>query len=299
MIDPTLTIVVALKDAAANLAELAARFSAAAGGEIQLLFVFAGPPPNDWTCPSGVETINSGRSALIPELWRDGILRARAPRVALTTGHCIPHQDWVASLLAADLRANVGVGGLFELDPRCSAVQKSIYLLRYLAFAPPQHSREVADIAADNAVYRRAEIMANSDLLKDGFWEPSFHRRFAADGLSLCIIPEMKVAYFGRELAADFARQRRAHGCEYGESRARGRPFPQRIIFLLMSPLIPVVILARVTRRACRKSTYLSALPVALPWLLWFVGSWSVGECAGYLNALFRPVRGRPAHDAP
>ncbi len=242
--------------------------------------------------------ITADERALIPELWRDGILRARGTRVALTTGQCIPCQGWVASLLAADLTANVGVGGLIDLDPRCSPVHKSIYLLRYLAFSPPQEARTVADIAADNAIYRRGEIMAYPRLLEKGFWEPSFHRRFAASGLSLRVNPAIRVVYYGRELSSDFARQRLEHGREYGESRSRDRPFPQRIAFLLMSPLIPVIILARVTRRAFRSTTYLLALPVALPWLLWFVGSWSVGEFSGYLKALLRPAEERPAHDA-
>ncbi|MDZ4762164.1 MAG: hypothetical protein SGJ21_13950 [Alphaproteobacteria bacterium] len=290
--DCALTIVVAVKDAAANLADLSTRLGSAASSGNQLLFVFAGPPPDGWTPPPGGETLSSPENTLIPELWRDGILRARGKHVALTSAHCLPSPDWVATLLAADLQKNVGVGGVIELDPRCSPVHKSIYLLRYLAFAPPQRARAVADIAADNAIYRRAEIMAHPQLLAKGFWEPSFHRRFATEGLSLCVAPAIRVGYRGRELAGDFARQRLQHGREYGESRSRALPLLRRVAYLLASPLVPFVILTRVTRRAFRGDIYLRALPVASPWLLWFIASWSIGEIGGYLNAVLRPARG-------
>jgi hypothetical protein len=288
----TLTVVVAVKDASANLEELSARLASAASPEVQLLFMFAGPPPAGWVGPPGSETVSSPASRLIPELWRDGIMHARGKHVALTTAHCIPSPDWVPALLAANLSANVGVGGPIELDPRCSAVHKGIYLLRYLAFAPPQRARVVADIAADNAIYRRAEIMEHPDLLAKGFWEPSFHRRFADKGLSLSIDPAIRVGYRGRELAGAFAHHRLQHGREYGESRSRETPLLQRVGYLLASPLVPFIIATRVTRRAFRSNVYARALPLASPWLLWFIASWSVGEFSGYLNAVLRPGHG-------
>lgn len=287
--DCGLTLIVAVKDASANLDAFVSRLSGAAAPGVELLFLFAGPPPATWTAPPGGQTILSPANRLIPELWRDGILRARGRNIALTTAHCLPSPDWVEALLAADLSRHVGVGGVIALDASCSAAHKAIFLLRYSAYAPPQRAREVTDIAADNAIYRRADIMEHADLLAKGFWEPSFHRRFAAAGRTLCMDPSMKVFYRGREQPGAFAAQRMQHGREYGESRSAELPLLQRIGLLLASPLVPFIIAIRVIRRALRTGAYARALLLASPFLAWFIASWSIGEFSGYLNAIDRP----------
>lgn len=284
-----LTIVVGVKDASANLEELVSRLSTAISSEIEVLLMFAGAPPRGWTPPLGIQVVSCPASSLVPELWRDGIVRARGRHLALTTAHCLPSPDWVHGLLAADLSNHVGVGGLIALDPGCSASHKAIYLLRYSAFAPPQTARNVSDIAADNAIYRRAEIIEHADLLAKGFWEPSFHRRFAANGLSLRLDPSIRVFYRGQERAGAFAAQRMQHGREYGESRSAELPVGQRIGLLLASPLVPFIIATRVIRRTLSNRAYARALPLASPWLVWFIASWSIGEFSGYLNAISGP----------
>lgn len=289
----TLTIVVAVKDATENLREITDRLSATTQPSVQLLFVFAGEPPQAWSAQGVNETLSASADSLVPHLWRDGIRHARGDAVALTTAQCLPAEDWVASLLAADLTQHVGVGGPIDLDQRCSPVHKAIYLLRYIAFALPQRSRTVQDIAADNAVYRRTNIMAHDDLLAQGFWEPSFHRRFAVEGLTLTMNATICVAYRGRETPGAFALQRFQHGREYGSSRSTGQPLWRRLLYLIASPILPFVILTRIVRRASRRALLAQAMLPAAPWLLWFVVSWSLGEARGYLGSIISSARGR------
>lgn len=294
MSTPRLSIVVAVKDATDNLEAIAERV--VASEMVEVIYVFAGDPPQNWPAPSRARTISASAASLIPHLWRDGIEHAEGEAVALLSAHCIPDHNWCAAAFAADLHNYVGVGGTITLSTECHPLHRAIFLLRYLRFAPPQTGGAVDDIAADNAVYRRSSLLDHPDLLSQGFWEPSFHRRFKQAGLSLFLDPHMRVNYRGREKGAAFAAQRFAHGFEYGASRSSQKSLLQRLAFVAASPLAPVAIFARLVLRSSRSATYALSLLIALPWLMWFLAAWSLGEALGYVKALTSPGKDA-AHD--
>ena len=154
--------------------------------------------------------------------------------------------DWVEALLTADLD-NAALGGhdRKRSKSRCKSSERSS-CLRYTAYAPPQVKREVRDLAADNAVYRRSDLLRHQDLLQRGFWEPSFHRRFRAEGICLELDPSLRVVHRNRYSARQFIAQRLAHGREFGLTRARARPVLQRMLLALMAPGIFLVLLGRI-----------------------------------------------------
>lgn len=293
MTAPQLSVVIAVKGAPANLHEVVERLDCDRRPTVQFCFACAGAAPAALPRTANCESIEGPETALVPELWRDGIHRARADRVALVTTQCIPSQDWIDRLLEADLGAHVGVGGAIDLSLSCAAPQRAVYLLRFSSFSSQRAPGVVADIAADNAVYRTAAIKAHGDLLEEGFWEPSFHRRFAREGLSLKFDPALLVTYRGAEQPSDFRRMRFTHGREYGSSRGKAVTGLRRLGFLAASPLLAPLILGRVVARALPRPPHRQALPTALPWLAIFTVAWSLGETRGYLDALFSAGRPR------
>lgn len=286
MTSPLLSIVVAIQGASGNLADFLMRLDCKRHPCVQFCFVSAGPPPAALSRSDNCETIEGPVRALAPELWRDGILRAKADRVALVTTQCVPAPDWVETLLKADLAAYVGVGGAIEIGASCRAAQRAVYLLRFSAFTPQRDAGVVADIAADNAVYRTAAILMHGDLLKAGFWEPSFHRRFAGAGLKLKFDPALLVTYCGRERPLRFMGLRFSHGREYGLSRANNARLVRRLGMVFVSPLVAPLIFSRVIGRAVSNPYLRRNLPSALPWLILFTVAWSLGEARGYIDAL-------------
>lgn len=290
---PGLSVVVAVQHAEANLPAILAGLRPEAHPDIEFLFCHT---PADPRTPALVgeganrRVLCAAAGSLIPALWRDGILAARGSRVATTTAHCIPAPDWVARLEAAGLDgARVALGGVIDNAPESDAMGWAAYLLRYAAFAPSRPAAEdVHEIAADNALYRRAAILGHPDLLALGFWEPSFHARFRAAGLHLDLDPALRVTQHNRYTAAQFARQRRAHGRAFGLARASRLTRPQRLLLTLASPGVPLVLLRRI-RRAAGRAGLGSRFPRALPWLLAFLGAWSAGEAEGYAASLMAP----------
>src|SRR5579862_1290703 len=119
-----------------------------------------------------VTVLEAPAGSLVPHLWRDGILAAKAPRVALSVVHCRPSADWVANLIAADLDTFAGVGGAIANDRTSDARGWAIYMLRYLRYAPPFTPRETTDLPGDNVVYNRSRVMSVKETFAEGFWEP-------------------------------------------------------------------------------------------------------------------------------
>ncbi len=229
--EPKLSIVVAVKDGTSNLPALLGALKER-DGNTEVILCCAGPA----TCNEDVAQLFFPAETLVPALWSEGILRARGSRVALTTAQFVPACDWLERLQAADLRRWVGVGGAIDNDPAASARNWAIFFLRYSAFAPPLPAGETDEIAADNAVYDRAAILEHADLLREGFWEPSFHRRFRNAGKKLALDPDLVVVHHGTVSAQNFARQRYLHGRAYGIERAERAGFTRNLLLLLSSP---------------------------------------------------------------
>lgn len=232
-----------------------------------------------------VRIIPAQSGSRIPLLWRDGILAARADKVALTTAQCVPSKTWVNQLLAYPLNENqVAVGGAIENVKDDTAVGRMIYLLRYVRYTKARQSGEVEDLAADNALYRKADILAHRDLLEIGFWEPSFHERFIAQGKKMWFDNELIVVHTNCYSSRQFINQRYSHGVEFGMARAKMMRFTKRLLMIGLSPLIPVVFTRKIIARARLDKQFTLGLNGDLFWLLVFVLAWSVGETVGYIK---------------
>jgi hypothetical protein len=283
-----LSIVVGVQHAQDNVVEILRALAPALHPEVELLFCHTAADPD---IPALVGTqrqvrvVRGPAGSLIPHLWRDGILAARGERVATTTAHCIPTADWVDRLIAADID-NTAVGGVIENDPNADANSRAVFLLRYAAYAPPETKRYVPELAADNALYRRSDLLRHDDLLRLGFWEPSFHKRFRAEGIRLLLDPTLRVIHRNRYTARQFIAQRFAHGKEFGLSRGRERSLARRLLLIFSAPgIFPVLMYRRVTASR-QKPELRKQLKGAWIWLAIFTLAWAAGETAGYVSSL-------------
>jgi hypothetical protein len=289
-----LSVVVAVQHAQENLPDILRVLRPAAHSDAEFLICYT---PADPGVPSlagvgdNIRLLCCPPGSLIPHLWRDGIRAARGERVATTTANCVPTADWVEKLESADLENVVGIGGSIENEPGSNAKARAIFLLRYASFAPPQVPREVQEVAADNALYRRADLMRHEDLLEDGFWEPSFHARFRAEGLRLAFNPSLRVVHRNRYTAGQFVSQRLAHGREFGLTRALSLPLSKRFVLTLLVAGAPLIMLLRITAAIRNKPDIRQDLPKVSFWLIVFLLSWTLGEANGYVASLRRQGR--------
>lgn len=284
---PKLTVVVAVqaRTSATNDVPVGLFENVPQGVEI-IVCVAGGPDVFELALAKPHRVLYRSPSALVPHLWRDGLIAAGGEKVALTTSQFVPPVSWIPAILNLDLEHWVGVGGpivtSLELDP----VRWAVYGLRYWKFAPPMASADIAEIAADNAVYRRADVLRHGELLRDGFWEPTFHERFRQEGLRLCINTALVNEFRGGEDPSAFCRHRFQHGRTYGRTRGETLNRLRRIAFMIATPLLPFLLFGRVLTSLLRRPGFRKPVIHSLGWLFLFSLAWSVGEGRGYADAL-------------
>ena len=283
-----LSIVVGVQHAQDNVMEILGALAPGLHPQVEVLFCHTATDPGVPALVDAqpqVRVVRGPAGSLIPHLWRDGIIAARGERVATTTAHCVPTADWVDRLIAADID-NTAVGGVIENDANADAKARAVFLLRYAAFAPPETKRYVPELAADNAIYRRSDLLRHEDLLRFGFWEPSFHKRFRAEGIRLLLDPALRVIHRNRYTAREFIAQRFVHGKEFGLSRGREQSLARRLLLIFLAPgIFPVLMYRRVTG-SCQKPELRKQLKGAWVWLAIFTLAWAAGETCGYFTSL-------------
>lgn len=285
---PRISVVVAVQFAQGNLpAILAALGPGLTGGRAEVLVCHAADDPVALPPQDGLRVLTGAAGAPVPDLWRDGILAAGAGTVAILSAHCVPDHDWLDVACGIDMTGLAGIGGRIANDPGADAAGTAIHLLRYHACATARAPRAVHDIAADNALYLRAEILACDDLLPGGFWEPAYHARFRRRGLGLQLHPALTVTHMNRYTPRQFMHQRRLHGRNFGLGRALAAAPVRRWLMLAASPAAFPVFALRLTRSVLRDPALRRDWARAAPWLYLFMANWCWGEMRGYAAAAF------------
>ena len=284
---PALSVVIGVQQASENLPAILRALDMPANPDVEVLLCHAQDDPVDERLAGtpGVRLVSGRAAALIPELWRDGIVAARAGRLAILSAHCIPDPDWLQAARDLDMTRCVAYGGVIRNDPDADATGTAVHLLRYTGVSEIAAPRPTHDIAADNAVYDRAAIMDCADLLPLGFWEPSYHDRFRARGLKLELTPTLQVTHVNRYTVRAFMEQRRLHGRAFGRARAHAAPAAKRWLMLALSPAAFPIHALKLTRRILKTPALKAGFGRAAPRFYLFMASWSRGEMSGYADA--------------
>jgi hypothetical protein len=233
-----------------------------------------------------VQWLDPASDVLIPNLWAKGMAAARGEIVAITIGHFVPASDWIEQIRQAHRRLDsAGIGGAIDPPRGSSTADRATYFLRYSKYIEYEREQRVTDIAGDNASYKRETITAHWESIREGFWEPEFHRLVLAAGQSLSFVPAIRVTQRTSFGIRRFCAQRFNHGKHFGRDRMRGKPLIVRLAAVVAGPLVPVVIMAKIARRIIRKPSYLGPFLTSLPVLSIFVVCWALGETWGYFTA--------------
>lgn len=218
----------------------------------------------------------------IGELRRAALQRATGEFILITEDHCIPARDWLqAHLRAHRATPHAVIGGAVENGARERRVDWAVYLCEYGAFAAQGAARPARHLAASNVSYPRADLLAASALLAHGYWETFLHPYLEAQGMRLVFDPALVVAHRKHYTPGGFWRERFHYARWYAGTRGAQMPVWRRGVYLLLSPLLPLLILARLARRIWPIERLRREFVRSLPYLLWFTLPWTLGECTG------------------
>jgi len=230
-----------------------------------------------------VRFLQASPGTLTPVLWGLGLAAATADLVRTTIAPCIPAPGWREALVAAHAGDTAAVGA--TMDPARSMHWRhwAIYFLRYRNYMPPLARRQVMDVAGDAASYRRDLLSMRAALWSEGFWENVVNADLVRAGETLLLDPDVAVEYRGGESAGRFFRQRYAHGIHFGRGRLAGATPWRRFLHVVLFVLPGAVFLLKITRDVLARGRHRGRFLACLPWLLLFLGAWSLGEWTGSL----------------
>ena len=230
-----------------------------------------------------LKLIRSPESRFIPELWEIGINQSVGEIIAITTAHCVPEKNWIEEILRAHESPQVGIGGAIENDGSAGLIEWAIYFCRYSPYMLPFAAGTAKEIPGDNASYKRWALDRCKHVRRNGFWEPFVHAELLKEGLLLLMTPTIVVYHKKSFSLLGFMKQRFWHGRQFGSARASNLSGIWRVIYILLSPLIPVVFLSRITQQILTKRRHIGKFLLSLPILVLFLLSWATGELSGYL----------------
>lgn len=283
MSEPTVSVVVAAGLPGGGLPDCLAALGEQRAAILEVLVVSCAPAEiredHSW-----MRWVPAASDLLVPQLWSLGIAAAQGEVVALTTEHCEPAIDWVAQVRTAHARTKApAIGGPVD-PPRAGLLAWATYFLRYSAYLNYDREQTVPDLAADNGSYKRAAVQAYPEFVNNGFWEQELHARFRRHGQDLVFVPTLRVRLTRSFGFVPFLWQRLRHGRQFGRARMSGRPVVWRMSAIAGSPLIPLILLAKLGLRVWRSRRDRGRFVASLPVLSTFALAWSVGEASAYIS---------------
>ena len=176
-------------------------------------------------------------------------------------------------------------------------------LIGYGPWLAPIEAGEVSHLPGHNSSYTRDVLLAYGDRLDDLLEaETVLHWDLLAHGHRLFLEPRATLAHTNFALPAIWTRVQLQGGRMFGATRAHAWPWSKRALFVIASPLIPLVRLRRIWPSALRVSRRRSGGSAAqrlprwfllrlLPVLVWGLLMDAVGQMLGYAIGAGRAAR--------
>jgi hypothetical protein len=237
-------------------------------------------------------TGRSGSREHHDELRARGLALACGSVIALIEDHGIPAPDWGACIHAnlsdATLRPPfAAVGGAIE-NGVDRPLNWAVYFCDFLRYRNPLQAGESAFASDANIAYRRAALESIRPVWQEKFYEPAVNEALRSRGEIVALAPDIVLYQHRQGLRFGPAlKERFVWGRSYAAARGEGAP-PRRVLWAAFSPVLPALLLARMTAMAWKKRRTLAPFLKVLPLTSMLLISWALGELAGY-------VTGQPA----
>jgi hypothetical protein len=218
------------------------------------------------------------------ELRARGLAQARGSILALIEDVGIPARDWSVRLLEAHNRPSAAVGGAIEngID---RPLNWAVYFCDFLRYQNPLAEGESAIASDANVSYKRAALESVRPVWREFFHESSVNAALRARGEKVWLAPAVVLNQHRQGLRlASALHERFVWGRSYAATRARLAGRGRRVFWAVFAPLLPILILGRMSAMAWKKRRTFGAFIKALPLTKLLIVSWSWGEFVGYLT---------------
>lgn len=227
-----------------------------------------------------VRVLPAAPDTSIPSLRAMACAAARADSIAIIEDHISVPPDWASALLAARARGDRVAGGLVVNGATSTLRDRVAFLCEYSAALQKHRAGPSAWLMGNNTVYAR-ELLADHIAEIAQHWEDHLHASLRASGVELMLHPDIIVRHMMRFTMSEYVVQRFLYSRSFAGMRTAGRPFPARAARAAACIALPVVLLARIARRAWPDPEHRRTFIRGLPMLTIFVSAWAIGEMVG------------------
>jgi len=162
-------------------------------------------------------------------------------------------------------------------------VDWAAFFCEYVKFMPPVPRGVVAEIAGNNSVYDRGVLERLGPEALEEVWESFLHDRMRALGVPFHSDPDLVVVHKKRFGYLYFLSQRYHYSRSFAGMRMKGSPWWKRLAYASATPLLPGLLMGRMTATVARKRRHGARFLQATPAIATFLISWAWGEAVGAL----------------
>jgi hypothetical protein len=227
----------------------------------------------------------AGQHELFDRRRAAGLAAASGDVVAILEDRGVPDADWAATVVQLHgMLPHRVIGGAVE-NGRDRLLNWAVYLCDFGRYQLPFEAGPREYVTDVNVSYKREALARTAALWRERYHEPIVHGALVRAGDTLFLSPAPVVRQMrdhvtlGRLLA-----ERLAWGRLFAATRVRDSTARRRILLAALSPVLPLVLLARAARNQIARKQPIPRLLALSPALLLLLVAWSAGEAVGYLT---------------
>lgn len=213
-----------------------------------------------------------------------GLNFARGEIVALLQDYGAPDPNWCDQVLEAHRLPYGIIGGAVEHEGE-GALNWAVYFLDFGRYQLPLPEGPTDYLTDVNVSYKRAALESVRELWEDRYKEVTVNWALARKGMVLWQRPQMVVGQNRGKLSfRDLVSERFSWGRLFGCIRTREISPLARLLYIALSPGIPLILLARTASKVFSTRRNRGRFLLSLPQLAAMTLFWCLGEFVGYLT---------------
>jgi hypothetical protein len=200
--------------------------------------------------------------------------------------HALPDRHWCANVIAAHRKDFAAIGGAIE-NGVDRPLNWAVYYCDFGRYQNPLVPGESSYASDANVTYKRQSLESVRPTWENSFREVVVNAALRAKGEKVALQPDVIVYQNRHGLRLGHAVQERfVWGRSYAATRRVMLSRTQRILYAALSPLLPAILLLRMTKTAWERRRHFRAYVQALPLIALLVTVWSLGEGVGYVRGV-------------
>ena len=213
-----------------------------------------------------------------------GLNVARGEILALLQDYGAPDPDWCDQLIEAHRLPYDVIGGAVEHEGK-GVLNWAVFFLDFGRHQLPLPEGPAVYLTDVNVSYKRAALESVRHLWAERYKEVTINWALARKGFVLWQRPQLVVRQDRGKLSfRHLISERFSWGRLFGCIRAREISPLTRLLYITLSPGIPLILLARMARKVFSTGRNRSRFILSLPQLVAMTSCWCLGEFMGYLT---------------